>query len=301
MTAAALLREAAAVLREAGVPSPEWDAERLLRHVTGWDRAFLVTRPDEPVEGGAEARFRGLLTRRAARVPLQHLVGTQAFWRHEFVVTPAVLIPRPETEVLVETALELARAVERPVVVDVGTGSGCVALSIAAERPDAVVHATDVSEAALAVARDNARRLGLDGRVALHRGDLLEPVRDLAGRIDLVVSNPPYVDEADRDSLAPEVRDHEPAVALFAPGDALSVYRRLAVAAATALKPGGCLAVEVGAGQAESVVGILGDAGLEPGPPVPDLQAIARVVFGSRSRLSSPGTHVARAAADGRP
>jgi release factor glutamine methyltransferase len=194
-----------------------------------------------------------------------------------------VLTPRPETEVLVETCLGLLRGTDRPLIVDVGTGSGCIALSIAAERPDAVVHAIDLSEAALAVARENAVRLALEGRVAFHRGDLLAPVSDLAGRIDLVASNPPYVDEADRESLAPEVRDHEPAVALFAPGDPLSLYRRLAADASLALRAGGSLAVEVGVGQAESVVGILGEAGLEPAPPVPDLQAIARVVVG-RSR-----------------
>ena len=287
MTAAALLREAAATLRDAGVPSPEWDAERLLRHVAGWDRAFLVAQPESPVATPTEVLFRALVLRRAARVPLQHLVGTQAFWRHEFVVTPDVLVPRPETEILVETVLELVRGVVRPLIVDVGTGSGCIALSLAAERRDAIVHATDVSGPALAVARENARRLGLEDRVAFDEGDLLEPVAGLAGRIDLVVSNPPYVDEKARAALAPEVRDHEPPVALFAPGDALSVYRRLAAAAADALRPGGWLAVEVGAGQAEAVCTILGRAGLQPGRTVPDLQAIPRVVS-ARCGLARP-------------
>ena len=148
-------------------------------------------------------------------------------------MTPDVLIPRPETELLVEAALELLRAAARPVIADVGTGSGCIALALAAEREDAEVHATDLSEAALAVARDNERRLGLEGRVAWQLGDLLEPVAAaIRGRVDLVVSNPPYVDQAERDSLAPEVRDHEPELALFPPGDALSVYRRLVPAAA---------------------------------------------------------------------
>jgi release factor glutamine methyltransferase len=282
MTATALLREAAATLRDAGVPSPAWDAERLLRHVAGWDRAFLVGHPESPVDAPTEVLFRALVARRAARVPLQHLVGTQAFWRHDFVVTPDVLVPRPETEILVEAALELVRGMDRPLIVDVGTGSGCIALSLAAERADATFHATDVSPAALAVARENARRLGLEGRVAFHEGDLLAPVSSLSGGIDLVVSNPPYVDEKGRDALAPEVRDHEPPVALFAPGDALSVYRRLATAAAAALRPGRWLAVEVGAGQAEEVRAILGRAGLRPGASVPDLQAIPRVVTARR-------------------
>ena len=125
---------------------------------------------------------------------------------------------------------------------DVGTGSGCIALSLAAERPDAEVHATDISAPALAVAVENARRLGLEGRVAFHHGDLLEPVARFAGRIDLVVSNPPYVDPADRPGLAPEVRDHEPPEALFPPGDTLSVYRRLAARSAVGLREGGGLA-----------------------------------------------------------
>jgi release factor glutamine methyltransferase len=282
MTAAALLRAAAAELQAAGVPSPEWDAERLLRHVTGWDRATFIAHPDSLIGDDAVSRLRQLVARRAARVPLQHLVGVQAFWRHDFVVTPDVLVPRPETELLVETALGLLRGTDHPVIVDVGTGSGCIALSLAAERDDAEVHATDVSVAALGVARENARRLGLAERVAFHHGDLLAPVAALAGRVDLVLSNPPYVDPADRDSLEPEVRDHEPALALFPPGDALSVYRRLGPDAVALLRPGGWLAVEVGQGQAAEVAAIFDAAGLVRREPVADLQGIARVVVASR-------------------
>ena len=278
MTAAALLHEAAAALEAAGVPAPERDAERLLRHVTGWDRAAVVALPDAPVDEEAAARFRALVARRAARVPLQHLVGTQAFWRHDFLVTPDVLVPRPETEVLVETALGLLRGASRPVIVDVGTGSGCIALSLAAERPGAEVHAVDVSTAALAVAVENARRLGLEDRVVFHDGDLLAPVAALRGRADLVVSNPPYVDAADRDTLEPEVRDHEPAMALFPPGDALLFYRRLAAEAPTLLRPGGWLAVEVGAGQAAAVAALFDHAGLAAAAPTADLAGIPRVV-----------------------
>jgi release factor glutamine methyltransferase len=278
MTAAALVREAAETLRGAGVDSPEWDAERLLRHVLGWDRAALVARPDATVEGKAEARFRVLLRERARRVPLQHLLGTQAFWRHEFLVTPDVLVPRPETELLVETALDLLRGVEHPLVVDVGTGSGCIALSLAAERPDARIHATDVSPAALAVAGDNARRLGLADRVSFVEGDLLQPLARHFGSIDLVVSNPPYVDEAARESLAPEVRDHEPSLALFASDHGLGVYRRLAPAAHTALRPGGTLILELGAGQPDAVERICADAGLRVVRVLPDLQGIPRAL-----------------------
>jgi release factor glutamine methyltransferase len=275
MTAAALLEDAAAALAAAGVSSPAWDAERLLRHVLGWDRAALVANPDRPVSEAEAERFRALVARRAAREPLQYIVGTQAFWKHDFVVTPAVLIPRPETELLVETSLEVLRDVEGPVVVDVGTGSGCIALSIAAERPDADVHATDISEPALEVARENARRLGLEGRVRFHRGNLLEPLSGL--EVHLVVSNPPYVDPAERDTLAPEVRDHEPATALFTP-DPKAYPARLAAAARNSLRPGGTLVVEIGIGREASVTEAFLAVGLRPTARRVDLGGIVRVV-----------------------
>jgi release factor glutamine methyltransferase len=282
MTAAALLAKAAATLAAAGVEAPEWDAERLLRHVLGWERARLIAHPEHDVPQTEVARFGALLARRASREPLQYVLGTQAFWKHEFLVTPAVLIPRPETEILVETSLELLRGIERPRVVDVGTGSGCVALSLAAERPDAELHATDTSAPALGVAIENARRLGLEGRVAFHHGELLAPVARFAGRIDLVVSNPPYVDPAEREALAPEVRDHEPALALFPPGDPLSLYRRLARASASSLRPGGWLVVELGQGQASSVQAACRDEGLGPTRLDRDLAGIPRSLAARR-------------------
>jgi release factor glutamine methyltransferase len=278
MTAAALVAEAARILAAAGVEAPEWDAERLLRHVLGWDRARLLASPTHPVTASDEERFRLLLARRASREPLQYILGTQAFWKHDFLVTPAVLIPRPETELLVETSLDLLKDVERPLVVDVGTGSGCIALSLAVERPDAEVHATDISEPALTVARENARRLGLEGRVTFHHGDLLEPVARLAGRVDLVVSNPPNVDPADRGALAPEVRDHEPSTALFPDEGPLGVYGRLAAAASRHLRPRGWLVLEMGASLAEGVAKACAGAGLEVQPPLIDLAHLPRVI-----------------------
>jgi release factor glutamine methyltransferase len=281
MTAAALLAEAAGTLAAAGVGSAEWDAERLLRHVLGWDRATLVASPQGRVPEPEVERYRALVRRRAAREPLQYIVGRQAFWKHDFVVTPAVLIPRPETELLVERGLELLKGIEEPVVVDVGTGSGCIALSIAAERKDAEVHATEVSEAALEVGRENARRLGLEGRVTFHHGRFLEPVSRL--EVDLVVSNPPYVDPAERASLAPEVRDHEPPVALIAQGNPLSVYRALVRQSMAVLRPGGWLVAELGHGQAASVEALCGDEGLQAVRISCDLAGIPRVVTARRS------------------
>jgi release factor glutamine methyltransferase len=283
LTVADALRLAEQRLHDAGVPDPALDAERLLRHLLGWDRAALIARGTSALPAAEEERFLALVDARAARRPLQHLTGTQAFWRHDFVVTPDVLIPRPETEILVEAALEAMRDLVAPVVVDVGAGSGCVALSLAAERPDAVVHAIDASAAALAVAAENARRLGLSGRVDLHEGDLLEPVAGLRGAVHLVVSNPPYVDPSEIPSLAPEVRDHEPRAALVAPDPPYGIYERLAAQAVQTLRPGGRLLVEVGRGMGDGVAARLRTAGLVGVETRPDLAGIARVVSGRRS------------------
>jgi release factor glutamine methyltransferase len=283
MTVAEALASARARLREAGIATPDLDGELLLRHVLGLDRAQLVASPGRRLSDAESAAFEGLVSGRASRRPLQHLTGRQWFWRHELLVTPDVLVPRPETEVLVEAALRRLAGRPSPVVADVGTGSGCIALALAAERPDAEVHATDLSPAALAVARENARRLGLTGRVRFHEGDLLTPLA--AARVaplDLVASNPPYVDRAEEASLMPEVRHHEPALALFPPGDRWSIYRRLVPAAAACLAPGGALLLEVGAGMAPEVAALAREAGFVVDALRPDLQGIERVVEATR-------------------
>jgi release factor glutamine methyltransferase len=280
VTVRAALQRATATLAAARVAEARLDAELLLRHVTGWDAGALIVRSDEPVAGDALERFDRLVAERARRVPIQHLTGVAHFWRHEFRVTPDVLVPRPETEHLVEAALERLRPLTRPLVADVGTGSGCIALSLAAERPDAIVHATELSAAALAVARDNAARLGLAGRVRFGEGDLLAP---LAGQVlDLVVSNPPYVGADEVEQLAPEVRDHDPRLALVPPGDRYSIYRRLATEARDVLRPGGALMVEIGRGMEGEVARILTAAGLAVERAVPDLQSIPRVMVAAR-------------------
>ena len=278
MTVNDALGRGAARLAEAGVSDPNLDAEALLRHVLGWDRAALLARGPEPVADGAASRFVALVDERARRRPLQHLTGVQAFWRHDFAVGPDALIPRPETELIVEAALDRLRGALRPVFVDVGTGSGCIALSVAGELPAAVVHATEVSPAALRVARDNARRLGLEGRVWFHEGDLLAPVRAL-GPFDMVASNPPYVDPVHFAALPPEVRDHEPRLALVPPGsDACGMYRRLVPEARASLKPRGVLLLEIGQGMADDVCAICAGAGLAVERILPDLQGIPRTI-----------------------
>jgi release factor glutamine methyltransferase len=274
-------RIAALTLRESGIAEADLDAELLLRHVTGLDRASLLARPGAPLEAEPSRRFLALVAERARHRPLQHLTGVQAFWRHDFLVTPDVLIPRPETELLVEEALAAVRSRQAPAIVDVGTGSGCIALSLAQERADAVVRATDLSDAALGVAKANAHRLGLAGRVEFFLGDLLEPLPRGLG-FDLIASNPPYVDASSAPGLAPEVRDHEPALALFAPGEPYSVYRRLVPAAKDRLRPGGFLILEVGQGMDGEVAGLCRAEGLAVERVANDLQGIARTVVARR-------------------
>jgi release factor glutamine methyltransferase len=286
VTVAVTLRDAERTLEAAGIETAALDAELLFRHAAGWDRARLVISTGESVPSDVARRFRGLVAERARRTPLQHLTGRQAFWRHFFAVSPAVLIPRPETELLVEAALECLRPLTAPVVVDVGTGSGCIAVSIALERPDAHVYGVDLSTAALAVARENGALVS--DRVLWREGDLLAPVAELAGRVDLVASNPPYIDPSERDALAPEVRDHEPPSALFAPGERYSVYRALIPQAAAALREGGWLLLEVGLGMADTVGALAAGAGLEVARVIPDLQSIPRTVVARRPFSPSP-------------
>ncbi len=277
------LRRTEERLRAAGIPSPGLDAELLLRHVLGLDRAGLLARLGDPLSEEAGARYDELVAARAARRPLQHLTGVQEFWRHAFRVTRDVMIPRPETEILVDTALRFLEGRPSPLVADVGTGSGCIAVSLAHEREDARVIATDASSAALEVARGNALSAGLAGRVELRLGDLLAPIADLAGAIDLIVCNPPYVGASQLAALEPEVREQDPRLALVPPsGEPLELYRRLAVGAPALLRPGGGLLVEVGYGMGEAVAALFRDAGLLVRPAMHDLQGIPRVVAGER-------------------
>jgi len=278
VTAAETLHLGERVLHAAGLTTAGLDAETLLRYVCGWDRAQLVVALPQPLPPATETRFRELVDARARRRPLQHLTGRQWFWRHEFAVSPAVLIPRGETELLVESTLARLSGVTAPLVVDVGTGSGCIAISLALERPDLRVLAVDIAPAALEVARANAEESGVLARVALLVGDLLEPIASGRQSLDAIVSNPPYVDPTEREALAPEVRDHEPALALFAPGDRYSVYRRLVPAASERLRAGGWLLLEVGMGMADEVARLCAQAALRVDSVQRDLQSIPRVL-----------------------
>jgi release factor glutamine methyltransferase len=241
-------------LGERGVESGRLDAEHLLAHALGTTRLQLYLQYDRPLDPGELAAFRPLLRRRGAREPLQYIVGRAAFRHLELVVDPRVLIPRPETEELVQIVLDWAAGRPGLTALDVGTGSGCIALSLLTEGPFERVVATDVSASALEVARLNAE--GVDAREGweCREGPGFGPVAE-GERFDVVVSNPPYVAALDAADLQPEVRDWEPAEALFAGDDGLSVLDALVASSADVLRPEGLIALEVGLGQAEAVRG----------------------------------------------
>jgi len=225
------------------------------------------------------AEMRALVERRRIGEPIQYITGETEFYGLPFRVTPDVLIPRPETEHLVEKVLSLASQFDQARIVDVGTGSGAIAVALAHKLPQARIAATDISSQALVVAEENAKRNG--AFVRFLQGDLLAPV---AGeRFEIVVSNPPYVPETDRATLSVEVRDYEPALALFAGDDGLDVYRRLIPAAFDALVPGGYVALEIGYGQSPAITELLARAGFAQIEFVPDLQNIPRVACARRS------------------
>ena len=265
------LRDAVTLLDEHRVGSPRMNAEVLLMFVLGCDRAYLYAHPERELSPGEQNRYDEALEQRALGMPAQYITGHQEFWGLDFIVSPAVLIPRPETEHLVEAVLELCRNIERPRLVDVGTGSGCVAL--ASELPRAKIHATEISADALEIARANAARLLLTDRVTFHATDLLHGI---AGPFDIVASNPPYVGESEYDKVQLEVRKFEPRCAVFAGPDGMDVIRRLAPQARAALKPGGFLAIEIGYSQEAAVRVVLRD--WQDVWAVPDLQGIPRVI-----------------------
>ena len=264
-------------------PHPERarpDAELLLSHLLRCSRTWMLANRGVDVGDENWEPYTELLDRRYRGEPIQYITGETEFYGLPFRVTPDVLIPRPETEHLVEKALKIAAQFEAPRIVDVGTGSGAIAVALATQLPRASVTAIDLSQAALALACKNAQGNGVGDRIRFLRDDLLAPV---AGeRFEMIVSNPPYVAEAGRDSLAVEVREYEPPTALFAGTDGLSMYRRLIPATHAALVPGGYLLMEIGYGQSGAVGELLSSAGFEAIEFVPDLQGIPRVATARR-------------------
>lgn len=255
-TIAAAIRDAARRLTAAGIEDAGVDARRLASHALGLDGLALTLCADTILDVDGQTRLEACMTRRLAREPVSRIVGWREFYGRCFRVSPATLDPRPETETLIDVALERLAGLVQPRLLDIGTGTGCIALTVLDRVPGASAVATDVSAAALEVAEDNARRLGLDRRILFRRCDIAE---GLAGPFDLVVSNPPYIPTHQIPRLQPEVRDHDPVLALDGGQDGLDPYRRIARAAA-ALVPHGSLVLEVGYDQAAAVTDLLGRA-----------------------------------------
>jgi release factor glutamine methyltransferase len=284
---AGALTEASAALRAAGIIEARPDARALLSFTLARDHAFLVAHSDDELEPSALALFRARVARRAAGEPLQYITGRQEFYGLDFEVNAAVLIPRPETELLVETALELLRAADAaPLVCDVGTGSGCIPVALLHERPDARAYGLDISPAALAVAARNAARHGAASRLTLLVSDCFDALNAeaRAQTFTLITSNPPYIAESDLAGLQREVREHEPRIALTPGGDGLSVIRRLVAEAPRFLDEGGHLLLEIGYDQHEAVARLVDKNVWTLLDIRRDLQGIPRVVVLRRRR-----------------
>ncbi len=270
-------------LAAAGTPAPRLEAELLLRCVLQVDRAALYTRWEHEVPSAAWTRYRHLLDARAVGHPVHYLIGEREFMALRFAVDPRVMIPRPETEVLVESVLGYFQDHPTPTFVDVGTGSGCIAVSLATSLPAARVFAIDVSPEALEVARANAVRHQVQAQVTFLEGALLRPLpAECEHQIDAIASNPPYIPSSQAATLPTEVRDYEPGVALFAPGEGTEIHAQLIRDAPRWLRPAGLLGLEVGLGQAEGVARMMRQDGrFAPVRIFKDLAGVDRVVLGA--------------------
>lgn len=273
--------ETAKALQDSGVESPLLEAQLLVAHALGMDRLQILTRSGEAISSEKWDQVQALLARRRAREPLAYIRGTQEFYGLEFEVGPGVLIPRPETELLVDTIVETLRDTAEATVIDYGTGSGCIAVAAAVCMPNLHVIAQDRSPEALEIAKRNAVRHEVADRIGFLRADLGKPPSP-GGSAEMIVSNPPYIPTEQIQELQPEVRDYEPEMALDGGADGLDFYRRLTTQAPGWLRPPGVLAVEVGAGQATSVEAMMKAAGFKQVTIRKDLQGIERVVVGHR-------------------
>jgi len=273
----ARVTRAAATLEAAGLTATaaRQDASVLARHVLGWNLEHWLGHQRDDAPGDFDAAFAPVIARRAAREPVAYILGEREFYWRAFMVSPAVLIPRPETELLIEAAIKASGAYRYPEIVDVGTGSGCIAVTVAAELPHATVVATDISATALDIAAANAARHGVADRIQFRHGAFFA---GLTGPVDIVLSNPPYVPNRDRATMAPEVEGHEPAQALFAGGDGLDCVRSLVALTPDMLRPGGSLIFEFGFGQAAHIKQLIAcRPELRLVEVLPDLQGIPRV------------------------
>ena len=275
---AAVMKEAGRVLDAAGVPEARREAGSLLSFILRKDRTFLISHAEDQVDENTLDQLREFVERRATGEPLQYITGVQDFYGREFRVTPDVLIPRPETELLVEAALQLAGDFDAPLICDVGTGSGCIAITLLCELVHAHATAIDKSAPALEIARLNAKNLSVADRARFVVSDCFSSLDSHAHEFDLIVSNPPYVAAAALAGLQREVRDHEPVVALSPGPDGLSIIRRLIDEAPAFIKPGGHMLLEIGFDQGEAVTRLVADSAWALREIRPDLQGIPRIV-----------------------
>jgi release factor glutamine methyltransferase len=276
-TIAEILKEAASELNNAGVPEARREARSLLSFILGKDRTFLISHAEDETDENSFVRLREFVERRAAGEPLQYITGVQDFYGREFRVTPDVLIPRPETELLIEAALQIAGDTA-PFICDVGTGSGCIAVTLLCELSNARAVAIDKSAPALEVAKLNAQNHSVAERAIFVVSDCFDSLDSRDYGFDLIVSNPPYVAERALEGLQREVRDHEPRIALSPGGDGLSVIRRLIDEGPSFIKPNGYLLMEIGFDQGEAVERLVRNSAWSLRELRPDLQGIPRIV-----------------------
>jgi release factor glutamine methyltransferase len=277
MNIAEALKEASRILQNAGVPEARREAGSLLSFVITEDRTFLISHAEDQLDEQSLDQFRQVVERRAAGEPLQYIIGVQDFFGRQFRVTPDVLIPRPETELLVEAALEVTTSKDA-LICDVGTGSGCIAITLLCEKAAARAVAVDKSAAALEIAKQNAAKQNVSERAVFFVSDCFDALDPNAYQFDLIVSNPPYVSASALPGLQREVRDHEPLVALSPGPDGLSVIRRLLTEAPAYLKPNGHLVMEIGFDQGEHVRDLIDESVWSFLEIRPDLQSIPRIV-----------------------
>ncbi len=282
LTLSEAIQQAVDRLTRAGVETARLDAEVLLSHVVNKDRTWIFTHVQNGLDRESNRLFQELIGRRSQREPLQYILGKQEFWGLDFIVSPDVLIPRPETELVLEAAIDFLKGMMRPAVIDLCTGSGCIAISLAKEFKDARIFATDKSPIALGIARKNARMHHAAERVRFFEGDLFQPLEelDLRAQVDVITANPPYIPSGDLPSLQPEVRDHEPQMALIAGPEGTEFHQRIIREAPLFLKRGGRLMMEMGIGQAGAVAAMADETRAYTRPEIlKDLAGIDRVIM----------------------
>ena len=279
---AEFLKEAEIILRDAGIPEPAREASSLMQFAIAHDRTFVIAHPEYPLSNRETEVFESAVGRRAAREPFQYIVGKQEFFGLDFIVTPDVLIPRPETEILVERAIEILDGRHGGRILEIGAGSGCISVAILKNCPKVTAMAVDVSEQAIEVALRNASMHGVDGRLTLVLSDVYSEIGP--EYFDLIVSNPPYVPETEIAGLQPEVRDHEPHLALTDGSTGLTIVERIVGGAFSRLSPHGHLLIEIGFGQASAVREMFCENEWSNVEFHPDLQGIPRIVAARSSK-----------------